>query len=197
MEQGQQAREKVNEALMASVDIPVPEGVIAAEVDAHFEDGHEASDEHRAEIEQQSREALKSQFILDRMPRSRRPGGRIGVVQLAAAAGALVQHGSGRPGAGARGVRSGVHGPVGHSPPKALAWVLENATVIDSNGDAVDLQALNPNSTKQCKRPRWRNSRRRWPPQSPAVVRLTANHRPASGCCSAIASLYFHIYRSW
>ena len=56
MEQGQQAREKVNEALMASVDIPVPEGVIAAEVDAHFEDGHEASDEQR-EIEQQSREA--------------------------------------------------------------------------------------------------------------------------------------------
>ena len=143
MEQGQQAREKVNEALMASVDIPVPEGVIAAEVEAHFEDGHEASDEHRAEIEQQSREALKSQFILDRIAEVEEVS--VGESELSnwlmqqaprygmapdALAQALVE--SGQVSMALSDIRRS----------KALALVLENATVTDSNGDAVDLQAL-------------------------------------------------------
>ena len=143
MEQGQQAREKVNEALMASVDIPVPEGVIAAEVDARFEDGHEASDEHRAEIEQQSREALKSQFILDRIAEVEEVS--VGESELSkwlmqqaprygmapdALAQALVE--SGQVSMALSDIRRS----------KALALVLENATVTDSNGDAVDLQAL-------------------------------------------------------
>jgi len=143
MEQGQQAREKVNEALMASVDIPVPEGVIAAEVDAHFEDGHEASDEHRAEIEQQSREALKSQFILDRIAEVEEVS--VGESELSnwlmqqaprygmapdALAQALVE--SGQVSMALSDIRRS----------KAFALVLENATVTDSNGDAVDLQAL-------------------------------------------------------
>ena len=143
IEQGQQAREKVNEALMASVDIPVPEGVIAAEVDAHFEDGHEASDEQRAEIEQQSREALKSQFILDRIAEVEEVS--VGESELSnwlmqqaprygmapdALAQALVE--SGQVSMALSDIRRS----------KALALVLENATVTDSNGDSVDLQAL-------------------------------------------------------
>ena len=143
MEQGQQAREKVNEALMASVDIPVPEGVIAAEVDAYFEDGHEASDEQRAEIEQQSREALKRQFILDRIAEVEEVS--VGESELSnwlmqqaprygmapdALAQALVE--SGQVSMALSDIRRS----------KALALVLENATVTDSNGDAVDLQAL-------------------------------------------------------
>ena len=143
MEQGQQAREKVNEALMASVDIPVPEGVIAAEVDARFEDGHEASDEQRAEIEQQSREALKSQFILDRIAEVEEVS--VGESELSnwlmqqaprygmapdALAQALVE--SGQVSMALSDIRRS----------KALALVLENATVTDGNGDAVDLQAL-------------------------------------------------------
>ena len=143
MEQGQQAREKVNEALMASVDIPVPEGVIAAEVDAYFEDGDEASDEQRAEIEQQSREALKSQFILDRIAEVEEVS--VGESELSnwlmqqaprygmapdALAQALVE--SGQVSMALSDIRRS----------KALALVLENATVTDSNGDAVDLQAL-------------------------------------------------------
>ena len=143
MEQGQQAREKVNEALMASVDIPVPEGVIAAEVDAYFEDGHEASDEHRAVFEQQSREVLKNQFILDRIAEVEEVS--VGESELSnwlmqqaprygmapdALAQALVE--SGQVSMALSDIRRS----------KALALVLENATVTDSNGDAVDLQAL-------------------------------------------------------
>ena len=143
MEQGQHAREKVNAALMASVDIPLPEGVIAAEVDAYFEDGHEASDEQRAEIEQQSREALKSHFILDRIAEVEEVS--VGESELSnwlmqqaprygmapdALAQALVE--SGQVSMALSDIRRS----------KALALVLENATVTDSNGDAVDLQAL-------------------------------------------------------
>ena len=143
LEQGQQAREKVNEALMASVDIPLPEGVIAAEVEAYFEDGHEASDEDRAVFEQQSREVLKNQFILDRIAEVEEVS--VGESELSnwlmqqaprygmapdALAQALVE--SGQVSMALSDIRRS----------KALALVLENATVTDSNADAVDLQAL-------------------------------------------------------
>lgn len=143
MEQGQQAREKVQEALMGSVDIPLPEGIIAAEVEAHFEDGHEASDEHRAEVEQQAREALKSQFIFDRIAETEEV--TVGESELSnwlmqqaprygmspdALAQALVEAGQ------VQMALSDIRRA------KALALVLENATVTDTAGTAVDLAAL-------------------------------------------------------
>jgi len=143
MEQGQQAREKVHEALMESVDVPVPEGIIAAEVDAHFEDGHEATDEHRAEVEQQAREALKSQFILDKIAETEEV--TVGESELSnwlmqqaprygmapdALAQALVE--SGQVQMALSDIRRS----------KALAVVLENASVTDTDGTEIDLAAL-------------------------------------------------------
>lgn len=143
MEQGQQAREKVHEALMESVDIPVPEGIIAAEVEAHFEDGHEATHDHRAEVEQQAREALKSQFILDKIAETEEV--TVGESELSnwlmqqaprygmapdALAKALVD--SGQVQMALSDIRRS----------KALALVLENATVVDTDGTAIDLAAL-------------------------------------------------------
>lgn len=143
MEQGQQARGKVYEALMESVDIPLPEGIIAAEVEAHFEDGHEATDEHRSEVEQQAREALKSQFVFDRISETEEV--TVGESELSnwlmqqaprygmapdALAKALVESGQ-VPMALADIRRS-----------KALALVLEGATVTDTDGNTVDLNAL-------------------------------------------------------
>lgn len=143
MEQGQQARGKVYEALMESVDIPLPEGIIAAEVQAHFEDGHEASDEHRAEVEQQARDALKSQFIFDRIAETEEV--TVGESELSnwlmqqaprygmapdALAQALVE--SGQVSMALSDIRRS----------KALALVLENATVTDAEGNAIDLTAL-------------------------------------------------------
>ncbi len=143
MEQGQQARGKVYEALLESVDIPLPEGIIAAEVQAHFEDGHEASDEHRAEVEQQAREALKSQFVFDRIAETEEV--TVGESELSnwlmqqaprygmapdALAQALVE--SGQVSMALSDIRRS----------KALALVLENATVTDAEGNAVDLTAL-------------------------------------------------------
>lgn len=143
MEQGQQARAKAYEALMESVDIPLPEGIIAAEVEAHFEDGHEGSDEHRSEVEQQAREALKSQFVLDRIAETEEV--TVGESELSnwlmqqaprygmapdALAKALVE--SGQVSMALADIRR----------TKALALVLENATVTDTDGNAVDLTAL-------------------------------------------------------
>lgn len=143
MEQGQQARERVHEALMGSVDFPVPEGIIAAEVDAHFEDGHEGTDEHRAEVEQQAREALKSQFILDKIAESEEV--TVGESELSnwlmqqaprygmapdALAQALVE--SGQVQMALSDIRRS----------KALAFVLENASVVDTDGTVIDLAAL-------------------------------------------------------
>jgi trigger factor len=143
MEQGQQARERVHESLMEAVEVPVPEGIIAAEVEAHFEDGHEASDEHRAEVEQQAREALKSQFILDKIAESEEV--TVGESELSnwlmqqapryemapdALAQALVE--SGQVQMALSDIRRS----------KALALVLENASVKDTEGAEIDLAAL-------------------------------------------------------
>ena len=143
MEQGQQARERVHESLMEAVEVPVPEGIIAAEVEAHFEDGHEASDEHRAEVEQQAREALKSQFILDKIAEKEEV--TVGESELSnwlmqqaprygmapdALAQALVE--SGQVQMALSDIRRS----------KALALVLENASVKDTEGTEIDLAAL-------------------------------------------------------
>ena len=143
MEQGQQARGKVFEALMESVEIPLPDGVIAAEVEAHFEDGHDATDEHRAEVEQQARDALKSQFVFDKIAETEEV--TVGETELSnwlmqqaprygmapdALAKALVE--SGQVSMALADIRRS----------KALALVLENATVTDTDGTAVDLTAL-------------------------------------------------------
>jgi trigger factor len=143
MEQGQQARERVHESLMEAVEVPVPEGIIAAEVDAHFEDGHEASDEHRSEVEQQAREALKSQFILDKIAETEEV--TVGESELSnwlmqqaprygmapdALAQALVE--SGQVQMALSDIRRS----------KALAVVLESASVTDTDGTTIDLAAL-------------------------------------------------------
>jgi len=67
IEQLGEARERTHEALLALIDIPLPEGVITAEVEDHFQDGHEGDENHRAEVEESARKSLKSQFILDKI----------------------------------------------------------------------------------------------------------------------------------
>ncbi len=143
LEQGAEARNNVLEVLLASVDIPLPEGLIAAEVEAHFEDGHDSGDEHRAEVEQQTRESLKSQFVLDKIAETEEVS--VGETELSAwllqqaprygmsadaFAQALVQ--AGQVPMAIQDIRRA----------KALAVVLESATVVDADGNPVDLKAL-------------------------------------------------------
>ena len=65
-EQGIQARDKVLEHLLETVDVAVPEGVVEAEVHQHLEGENRLDDdEHRAEVQESTRRALKAQFLLD------------------------------------------------------------------------------------------------------------------------------------
>ncbi|WP_182113515.1 trigger factor [Actinotalea sp. JY-7876] len=64
--QAVQARDLLLEQLRGGVEIPVPNGVIEAEVHRHLEnEGRLEDDEHRAEVGEQAREALANQILLD------------------------------------------------------------------------------------------------------------------------------------
>jgi trigger factor len=142
MEQGYAARDKVATALIESVEVPIPEGVVAQQIDDHFADGH-GDDDHRAEVEQQTRESLKSQLILDRIAETESLS-----VSEAELSSWLVQQAprygmspdqfaqelvnAGQVPAAVAEVRRG----------KALAHVLEHARIVDTNGTVIDLSAL-------------------------------------------------------
>ena len=65
-EQGVQARDRLLEKLLEMVEIAVPDGVVAAEVHSHLEgENRLEDDEHRAEVDESTRKALKAQFLLD------------------------------------------------------------------------------------------------------------------------------------
>ena len=150
IEQGAEARNKVLEVLLGAVDIPLPEGVIAAEVDEHFQDGHEGDGDHRAEVEAQAREALKSQFVLDKVAEAEEVS--VGETELSAwliqqaprygmspdaFAQALVE--AGQVQMAIQDIRRA----------KALAVVLESARVVDADGNEVDLKALDAEMNAQ------------------------------------------------
>jgi len=143
LEQGAEARGKVHDALMEQIDIPLPESVIAAEVESHFEDGHDSAPEHRAEIEEQARIALKSQFILDKIAEVREVS--VGETELSAW---LVQQAPRygmSPDALAKALVEAGQVPMAIQDirrAKALATVLEEASVVDTAGATVDLSAL-------------------------------------------------------
>ncbi|KQU66484.1 trigger factor [Phycicoccus sp. Root563] len=65
-EQGVQARDKVLEHLLETIEIPVPDALVEAEVNAHLEgENRLEDDEHRAEVDESTRKALRAQFLLD------------------------------------------------------------------------------------------------------------------------------------
>jgi trigger factor len=65
-EQGVQARDKVLEALLEAVEVPVPESLVEAEVHQHLENESRLEDQaHRAEVDVEARKALRAQLLLD------------------------------------------------------------------------------------------------------------------------------------
>ena len=143
LEQGAEARNKVLEVLLENIDIPLPEGVIADEVNSHFEDGHDSGDEHRAEVEVQARESLKSQFVLDKIGEKEEVS--VGETELSAWLMQQSPRYGMSPDAFAQALVEGGQVPMAIQDirrAKALAVVLESATVVDVDGNVVDLKAL-------------------------------------------------------
>ena len=144
LQQGVEARDKVLEKLLSMVDVPLPERLVAAQIEGHFEDGHGAGDDaHRAEFEKQTREALTAQFLLDDIATKE---------ELAVGEGELSEYiirnapryGMSPDQFAQEIVQSGqvpaVVGEVVRG--KALAGVLEAAKVVDASGRVVDLSEL-------------------------------------------------------
>lgn len=143
LEQGYAAREKVAEALLAATDVPVPESAIAQQVDDHFADGH-GDDEHRAEVEKQTRDGLKSQLVLDKIADQEQLA-----VSEAELSSWLVQQAPRygmTPDQFAQELVNAGQVPAAVSEvrrSKALAHVLEHARIVDTEGAVIDLSALN------------------------------------------------------
>ncbi|MCI2240031.1 trigger factor [Paenibacillus sp. TRM 82003] len=143
-EQGLQARDRVLEKLLELVEVPVPESLVEAEIHSHLErEGRLEDAEHRAEIDESTRAALRSQLLLDALAERE----EIGVEQqelLEYLVGQAQQYGmepnqfvqmvdqSGQVPAMVNEVRRR----------KALAVAMEKATVKDASGAVVDLEEL-------------------------------------------------------
>lgn len=71
MEQGVEARDKVLDKLVELISVPVPESVIEEQIEQHFspENNHSGEDhdteEHRAEVKANSERAFQNEIILD------------------------------------------------------------------------------------------------------------------------------------
>ena len=142
LEQGYQARDKVQEALLDAVDFPLPEVALAEEYDDHFKDGH-GDDDHIAEYKANQAKGMKAQFIFDKIAETEQVS--VSEQELSAwliqqaprygmapqqLADVLVKNG-------------GVNMAVADiRRAKALEVVLKSVQVVDTKGAIVDLNAL-------------------------------------------------------
>ncbi|MEZ0491952.1 trigger factor [Kineococcus sp. TBRC 1896] len=143
-EQGLQARDKVLDKLLEVVEVPVPASLVEAEIQAHLERENRLEDaEHRAEIAESTEQAIRSQLLLDALAERE----EIGVEQ-----GELIEYLVGQAqqyGMDPNQFVQMVDG-AGQVPSmvsevrrrKALAVAMEQATVKDASGNAVDLEEL-------------------------------------------------------
>ena len=145
-EQGLQARDKVLEHLLDTIEIPVPDGIVEDEVNAHLEgEDRLEDDEHRAEVDESTRKALRAQFLLDALVEKLEV--EVGQPELIEYLVMSAQQYGMDPNTFAQAVdqQGKIPAMVAEvARRKALAEVLEQATVVDTAGATVDLSALNP-----------------------------------------------------
>jgi len=161
IQQGMQARDKVLEALLAAIEVPLPDKLVEAELearkrdavhafehdggrlDAWLEQQGQSRDEFDAELRTAAAQAVKTQLVLDAVADTQQMGVDESelterIVYLAQSSGVspeeYVQRArqANQLGAIYADVRRG----------KALASVVRRATVTDESGNAVDMEAL-------------------------------------------------------
>jgi trigger factor len=145
MEQGVQARDKVLEHLLANTEIPVPDALVEAEVTQHLEGESRVEDEeHRAEVSENTRTAMRSQFLLDAIAEKEQVS--VGQPELIEYLVMSAQQYGMEPNEFAKAVDEGGQIPAMVAEVarrKALAAVLEKANIVDTAGTTVDLHELN------------------------------------------------------
>jgi trigger factor len=161
IEQGVQARDKVLEALLAAVEVPLPESIVAAEVDYRKHDiGHQlenagltlegyleadskTAEEFDAELDENARTAVKSQLVLDALADTEEVG--VGNEELTSEVVRRAQQSGMQPQEFADQVVESGQLPLLIADVrrgKALAVVLQSATITDASGRTVELEAL-------------------------------------------------------
>lgn len=144
--QGVQAHERLLAQLIENTEIPVPDGVVTEEVNRHLEaEDRLADDEHRAEVQVETRDNLRTQLLLDAIAEAE---------QISVGQQELMEHlvTSARQYdmdptefvrmVGESGQVSSMVSEVARR--KGLASVLTRASVTDTSGNPVDLAALSP-----------------------------------------------------
>ncbi len=150
-EQGIQARDKVLEHLLEATDIALPESIIEAEVNSHLEqEGRLEDDEHRAEVDEQTRKALKTQFLLDAIGKAEEV--EVGQPELIEYLMMQAQQYGMDPNQFAQlldqqGQVEGMVGEVARR--KALAAALDKAEIVDADGNPVDLNEIAPGGDEE------------------------------------------------
>ncbi|WP_277452158.1 trigger factor [Janibacter sp. DB-40] len=145
-EQGIQARDKVLEHLLESTEIAIPESIVETEVHNHLEqEGRLEDEEHRAEVDEQTRKALKTQFLLDAIGKAEEV--EVGQPELIEYLMMQAQQYGMEPNQFAQlldqqGQVEGMVGEVARR--KALAAALDKATIVDADGNEVDLDEITP-----------------------------------------------------
>jgi len=145
LEQGVQARDKVLEHLLDTTEIPIPDALVEAEVTQHLEgESRLEDDEHRAEVDENTRKAMRSQFLLDAIAEKEQVS--VGQPELIEYLVMSAQQYGMDPNEFAKTVDEGGQIPAMVAEVarrKALAAVLEKANIVDTAGTTIDLNELN------------------------------------------------------
>jgi trigger factor len=144
--QGLQAREKLVDVLLETVEIPVPEALVEDEIKRHLEsEGKELDDPHREEVEVEARKAFQAQLLLDAVVEARQVS--VSQQELVEYLVATAQQYRMDPNEFAQAVEGANQIPAMVAEVarrKALATLLETAVVKEESGAVVDLQAIFP-----------------------------------------------------
>jgi trigger factor len=166
LEQAAAARDAVLEKLLEQVEVPLPESIVADELterrqgveqqlayagitlEKYLEDEGQTQEEFEADLERRVREAVAAQFVLDKVANEL----ELGVDQQE-----LTEHMVRRAQQSGQDPQEFANHMFEHNHipelvaeirrGKALAEIVENATVTDGSGNVVDLKSLRPDGT--------------------------------------------------
>lgn len=166
LEQAVEARDAVLEKLLELVDVPVPDGIVETELtarreqleeqlgfagmtlEAYLDNEKQTVDEFEADLEKRVRDAVATQFVLDQVAKAEQIGVNEG--ELQAHLMRRAQQSGQNPQEFISHMLEHNHIPEMVSEVvrgKALASVVESATVTDASGNPVDLANLQPDGS--------------------------------------------------